>query len=89
MEGLVLLTVLLVVSRRRRPEGTILGVFLLLYGTFRFTIEFVRQPDPQLGFIAAWLTMGQLLSIPLIIAGAWLLIRAWRLGREERRPLES
>ena len=69
LEGLVLFTVLVVLARRRRPEGMIFGIFLLLYGVFRFSVEFVRQPDPQLGFIAAWFTMGQLLSIPLVIIG--------------------
>ena len=83
LEGAVLLTVLLVLARRRRPEGEILGWLLLLYGVFRFSVEFVRQPDAQLGFIAAWLTMGQLLSIPLIVVGGWLVVRALRLGRAQ------
>lgn len=52
------------------------GLFAVLYGVFRFAVEFVRQPDPQLGYLAfGWLTMGQLLCVPLLIAGLWLLFR--------------
>jgi phosphatidylglycerol:prolipoprotein diacylglycerol transferase len=50
------------------------AMFLLWYGIFRFTVEFARQPDPQVGYLAwNWLTMGQLLSFPMIITGAGLL----------------
>ena len=50
------------------------GLFALLYGCFRFLVEFVREPDAQLGYLAVgWLTMGQVLSIPLILLGLfWL-----------------
>jgi phosphatidylglycerol:prolipoprotein diacylglycerol transferase len=72
----LLLLVLWLVWRRARPaEGRIAALFLVLYGTFRFLVEFTRQPDPQLGFIAfGWLSMGQLLSAGLVIGGAfaWL-----------------
>ncbi len=55
------------------------GLFLICYGLFRFLVEFVRQPDPQLGYLAFdWLTMGQLLSFPMILAGAGLMIFAYR-----------
>lgn len=72
LEGVVLFIVLFALSRKRPPraQGTFLGVFLLLYGSFRFLIEFVREPDAQLGYLwGGWLTMGQVLSVPLIIAG--------------------
>lgn len=70
LEGVVLFAVLWWLSRRPRQRGLISGLFLLLYGAFRFTVEFVRLPDPQLGFIAfGWLTMGQLLTLPMIVAG--------------------
>ena len=53
-----------------------LGVFALLYAAFRFGVEFVRVPDAQLGYLAfGWLTMGQLLCLPLMAAGLWLLCR--------------
>ncbi|MBR3689719.1 MAG: prolipoprotein diacylglyceryl transferase, partial [Eggerthellaceae bacterium] len=60
-----------------------------LYGVFRFLIEFVRQPDAQLGYLwGDWLTMGQVLSVPLILAGVALLFFAYkkRLPQEGCRP---
>ena len=55
------------------------GLFLLVYGCFRFFVEFFRHPDPQLGFVAfGWMTRGQELSIPMIIIGTLLLILAYR-----------
>ncbi|GGX86318.1 prolipoprotein diacylglyceryl transferase [Litchfieldella qijiaojingensis] len=75
LEGVVLFAVLWWLSRRPRQRGMISGLFLIFYGAFRFTVEFVRLPDPQLGFIAfGWLTMGQLLTLPMLIAGLALLI---------------
>ena len=51
------------------------GLFALLYGSFRFLVEFVREPDAQLGYLAfGWLTMGQVLSLPLIAAGPVLAV---------------
>jgi len=67
------------VSARPRRRGIVSGHFLVLYGVFRFAVEFVRLPDPQLGFIAFdWLTMGQLLSLPMMAAGLLLLIASQR-----------
>ncbi|WP_353981481.1 prolipoprotein diacylglyceryl transferase [Salinicola endophyticus] len=72
-EGVVLFTILWLVSLTPRRRGFVSGLFLICYGCFRFLSEFFRQPDPQLGFIAfGWLTMGQLLSLPMILAGAAL-----------------
>ena len=74
LEGIVLFTVLWIYSRKPRPRYAVSGLFALLYGCFRFGVEFVREPDVQLGYIAfGWLTMGQLLSLPLIIVGIVLL----------------
>ena len=76
LEGVLLFIILFALSRKipPRPRGTFIGVFLVLYGIFRFLIEFVRQPDAQLGYLwGGWLTMGQVLSAPLILAGAALL----------------
>jgi phosphatidylglycerol:prolipoprotein diacylglycerol transferase len=74
LEGIVLFAVLWIYSRKPRPRYAVSGLFALLYGLFRFGVEFVREPDVQLGFIAFnWLTMGQLLSIPLIVIGIVLL----------------
>jgi len=71
--------VLFALSRKLppRPQGTFVGAFLVLYGIFRFLIEFVREPDVQLGYLwGGWLTMGQVLSVPLIIGGILVLIYA-------------
>lgn len=79
LEGLVLFTALWWFSRRPRPRFAVSGLFALLYGVFRFVVEFVREPDAHLGYLAfGWLTMGQLLSVPLILAGLWLLWRSRR-----------
>jgi phosphatidylglycerol:prolipoprotein diacylglycerol transferase len=79
LEGVVLFIVLWVYSSRPRPTMAVSGLFLVCYGAFRFLVEFVRQPDAQLGFIAfRWLTMGQLLSLPMIVLGAAFLVYAYR-----------
>ncbi len=81
LEGIVLFCILYLLSRKKppMPRGTHLGVFLIFYGMFRFLIEFVRQPDVQLGYLwAGWLTMGQLLSVPLIVVGICLLVFAFK-----------
>ena len=77
LEGVLLFIVLFALSRKvpPRPRGTFIGVFLVLYGVFRCLVEFVRQPDVQIGYLwGDWLTMGQLLSAPLIVAGIIILI---------------
>ncbi|WP_029896494.1 prolipoprotein diacylglyceryl transferase [Desulfohalovibrio reitneri] len=80
LEGLLLFAVLWAYSAKPRARGTVSGLFLLLYGCFRFLVEFFRTPDPQLGFLAfGWLTMGQLLSTPMILGGVALIW--WGLRR--------
>lgn len=85
LEGLVLFAVLYALSRRTppRPQGAYIGCFLALYGVFRFVIEFVRVPDAQLGYLFGPVTMGQLLSLPLVLAGIVLLVVAGKCGREQ------
>jgi phosphatidylglycerol:prolipoprotein diacylglycerol transferase len=74
LEGVVLFAVLWFWSRKPRPRYAVSGMFALLYGVFRFAVEFVRVPDVQLGYLAFdWLTMGQILSLPLIAVGLFLL----------------
>src|SRR5688572_7468657 len=74
LEGLAMAAVLVWYSRRPRPRYAVSGLFALLYGVFRFAVEFVREPDAHLGYLAFdWLTMGQLLSLPLIAIGLVLL----------------
>jgi len=66
-------------SSKQRPYMSVSGLFLLLYGVFRFYIEFYRVPDAHIGYLVAdWVTMGQILSTPMIIAGAVLLYLAYR-----------
>ena len=79
LEGVLLFIILWCFSAKRRPPFAVTALFLLCYGIFRFIAEFFRQPDPQLGFIAfGWLTMGQLLSLPMIIVGSVTLWWAYR-----------
>ena len=73
LEGVVLFVLLMWFSARPRRRGQIAGLFAMGYGISRFCVEFVRMPDVQLGYLAMqWLTMGQLLSLPLIAIGCWL-----------------
>lgn len=82
LEGLVLFAVLWFYSRTPRALRTVSGLFLLGYGVMRFAVEFVRIPDAHIGYLAfGWFTMGQALTVPMIIAGAGLMI--WGLARHE------
>ncbi|MCE7031089.1 prolipoprotein diacylglyceryl transferase [Lysobacter sp. GX 14042] len=85
LEGLVMFCALWWYSRRPRPRYAVAGLFALLYGSFRFLVEFVRMPDAQLGYLAfGWLTMGQVLSLPLIVLGlGWL---AWSRRQPVLQP---
>lgn len=79
LEGVLLFLIVWIYSRKRKPRMAVSGCFMLSYGVFRFIAEFFRQPDQQLGFLAGdWLTMGQLLSLPMLIVGLFLLIFAYR-----------
>ena len=82
LEGIVLFVVLWIYTRKPRPVMAASSVFLTLYGLFRFIIEFIRVPDIQLGYLAfGWLTMGQLLSLPMIMIGAYLFYQANNVGK--------
>ncbi len=93
LEGVVLFIVLFALSRKTpaRPRGTFFGTFLLLYGLFRFMIEFIRQPDAQIGYLLGtdWFTMGQALSIPLMVAGVVFLVYAWKTKKPQMGLPES
>jgi phosphatidylglycerol:prolipoprotein diacylglycerol transferase len=81
LEGLVLFVVLWLFSKRDRPVMAVSGLFLLGYGGLRFLAEFVRVPDAHIGYIAFnWVTLGQVLSLPMILLGAFLLWSAYRGG---------
>jgi phosphatidylglycerol---prolipoprotein diacylglyceryl transferase len=79
LEGVTLFLILWFFSARRPPRMAVTGMFALGYGVFRFLVEFVRMPDAHIGYLAfGWLTMGQLLSLPLVVLGAVLLWLAYR-----------
>src|SRR5580698_5216529 len=79
LEGLFLFVVLWWFTSRPRPRLAPSGVFMLIYGLARFLVEFVRVPDEHIGYLAGgWLTEGQLLSLPMILAGIALMAWAYR-----------
>jgi phosphatidylglycerol:prolipoprotein diacylglycerol transferase len=79
LEGLLLFFILMWYSAKPRPSAAVSGLFLLGYGVFRLFVEFFRQPDEHIGFLALqWLTMGMLLSLPMIAAGAIIMLFAYR-----------
>jgi len=82
LEGFLLFALLWLYSARPRPYLAVSGMFLLLYGVFRFIIEFYRVPDAHPGYLAyGWVTMGQVLSAPMVVAGAALLVIAYSTAR--------
>ena len=84
LEGMLLFAILLWFSRRPRPTWAASGVFALGYGVLRFFVEFYREPDAHLGIQAlGWMTRGQILCVPMMALGAYLLWRAYgyRPGR--------
>lgn len=79
LEGITLFLILWFFSAKPRPRMAVSGMFALFYGIFRFLVEFVRIPDQQLGYLEfGWLTMGQILSFPMILFGIYLIWRAYR-----------
>ena len=92
LEGVLIFIVLFALSRRTpaRPRGTFLGVFLVLYGVFRILVEFVREPDAQLGYLwGGWLTMGQVLSAPLVVVGVCVLAYAFVVKKPQQGLAEE
>jgi len=83
LEGFVLFAILWAFSARPRPYMAVSGMFLVGYGVFRFFVEFYRMPDVGLGYLLFdWVTMGQILSAPMIIAGVIMLALAYRKPAE-------
>ncbi|GAA3547101.1 prolipoprotein diacylglyceryl transferase [Zobellella aerophila] len=81
LEGVLLLLILNLAWRVRPPRGTISGLFLFGYGLFRFLVEFVREPDAQLGLYLNMFSMGQLLSMPMMLAGFIMIWGAYHKPR--------
>ena len=89
LEGVVLFIVMFALVRftqaRTRP-GLLMGIFMIGYGVVRIIVEFFRQPDVQIGFLASGTTLGQWLSVPLLVAGAYFIYRANSHAPLDRRP---
>ena len=83
LEGLAMLLILWWFGSKPRPRMAISGLFLILYGTFRFAVEFVRVPDSQLGYLygTSWFTMGMQLCVPMLLAGITLMIVAYQRNK--------
>jgi phosphatidylglycerol:prolipoprotein diacylglycerol transferase len=78
LEGVILFIVIWIYSSKPRPAMAVSGLFAVLYGLFRSSVELVRLPDEHIGYLAfGWLTMGQVLTLPMIIGGILLLWRAY------------
>ena len=91
LEGIVLFIILMLLERRgiRRNMGAMSGIFLIGYGIARITSEFFRQPDVQIGFLAFGVTMGQILSIPMILIGVWMVATSGRRPAPDRVKEDS
>ena len=87
--GLFVILALLIRAGALKRPGLIIGAFATLYGCARITGEFFREPDPQLGFLWGGLTMGMLLSVPMIAAGLVIVLCAWRRGPRTRHPVDE
>lgn len=77
LEGFCLFLVLYLFSKKRRPVGVISGMFLFGYGVSRFIMEFFREPDAHLGLLTFNLSMGQLLTIPMLVIGLFLIVNGY------------
>lgn len=90
LEGVVMFAILWWYSRKPRPRYAVAGLFALLYGVFRFAVEFVREPDAHIGYLAfGWLTMGQVLSLPLVALGLVLLWPSRSAPTLQPRPVPA
>ncbi|MCH5050357.1 prolipoprotein diacylglyceryl transferase [Pectobacterium aquaticum] len=84
LEGVALFIILNLFIRKSRPMGSVSGLFLIGYGMFRIITEFFRQPDAQLGLFGGLFSMGQILSLPMVIAGILMMVWAYR-----RQPVKQ
>ncbi len=89
LEGIVLFFILNWFIKKPRPLGAVSGLFLIGYGTFRFLVEFVREPDVQLGLFGDVISMGQILSTPMIIFGMILMVWAYQRQMYQDSPQKS
>lgn len=88
--GLLIFIILWFYSRKPRPTMAVSGLFLVCFGIYRIFVEFFRQPDAHLGYIAfGWLTQGQILSVPMVILGVALLWLAYKRNNTTEQPKEN
>jgi phosphatidylglycerol---prolipoprotein diacylglyceryl transferase len=80
LEGPLMFLILYLIGRKVDRDGVVFWSFIALYGLFRFLVEFVREPDTQLGYLVGGLSMGQLLSLPMFLLGASMAIYRYRRG---------
>lgn len=80
LEGPAMFLILFILSRKVNRDGVVFWSFIGLYGLFRFLVEFVREPDSQLGFVIGGFSMGQLLSLPMFLVGLGMVIHCYRRG---------
>jgi phosphatidylglycerol:prolipoprotein diacylglycerol transferase len=82
LEGIVLFIILWFYSKKPRPAMAVTGLFGVGYGSFRTLVEFVRMPDAHIGYLAGgWLTQGMVLSMPMVLLGAGMMVYAYRRQR--------
>ena len=86
LEGITLFIILWLFSAKPRPLGAVSGLFLTCYGLFRFLVEFTREPDDFLGLLSLGLSMGQWLSLPMIVAGIAMMVWAYRRNNDASVP---
>ncbi|GEA51053.1 prolipoprotein diacylglyceryl transferase [Vibrio inusitatus NBRC 102082] len=82
LEGIVLFFILNFFIRKPRPAGAVSGLFLIGYGSFRFIVEYFREPDAHLGLFGNWISMGQILSTPMILIGAAMMLWAYKYNQK-------
>ena len=86
LEGVILFAIVFWFSQKPKPRGAVSGLLLIVYGVFRFIVEFVREPDAHLGFVAFdWMTRGQVLTIPMMIGGAILMYWSYSTHKHEKQ----
>jgi len=86
LEGLVLFAILIWFSRYKRPVGAVGALFCIGYGGFRFIVEYFRQPDDHLELFFGWISMGQILSLPMVIVGCTVMALVYR---QQKRAQEA
>ena len=86
LEGFVLFAIVWWFANKPRPAGQVSAVFLMGYGFFRFLVEYTREPDAFLGLLAGGLSMGQLLSLPMVAAGAIIFVASSRKSTHSPTP---